>query len=92
MPSDDDVTSERERALVATLDPARVESDLRAIFAIPCVTDDEGPVQDRRPAFHATAEGPTDLLGTPFIATETRLSPTRLDVTCPPTRASACPT
>jgi acetylornithine deacetylase len=38
--------SERERALVAAVEPARVESDLRAIVAVPSVTGDEGPVQD----------------------------------------------
>ena len=37
---------DREQRLVAAVDPVRVESDLRAVVAVPSVTGDEGPVQD----------------------------------------------
>jgi acetylornithine deacetylase len=36
-----------ERALVEAIDPARLEADLRAVVAIPSITGDEGPIQDR---------------------------------------------
>ncbi len=35
-----------ERALVASIDPARVEADLRRVVRIPSITGDEGAVQD----------------------------------------------
>ena len=47
--------SERERALIAAVDPARVEADLRAVVAVPSVTGDEGPVQDLMAALMAEA-------------------------------------
>ena len=47
--------TDRERALTAAIDPARIEADLRAIVAIPSVTGDEGPVQDLMAALMAEA-------------------------------------
>ncbi len=47
--------SDRERALIAAVDPARVEADLRAVVAVPSVTGDEGPVQDLMAALMAEA-------------------------------------
>jgi acetylornithine deacetylase len=38
--------SERERRLVAAVDPGRLEADLRSVVAVPSVTGDEGPIQD----------------------------------------------
>lgn len=35
-----------ERAAVASIDPARIEQQLRTILAIPSVTGDEEDVQD----------------------------------------------
>ncbi len=47
--------SEGERALIAAVDPARVEADLRAVVAVPSVTGDEGPIQDLMAALMAEA-------------------------------------
>ncbi|MFI5292221.1 MAG: ArgE/DapE family deacylase [Candidatus Limnocylindrales bacterium] len=38
--------SERERRLVAAVDPGRLEADLRSVVAVPSVTGDDGPIQD----------------------------------------------